>query len=147
MYGGAGNDALFGGTEADNFNGGTGNDTIDGGGGTDLLTGGAGADRFHFGTALTVAGVATITDFTHGVDKIGLSHAIFTKTNPAGGTLKGGMFFVGAHVHDGNDHIIYNQANGWLIYDSNGKAAGGEQHFATLAAHLHVSASDFLIVS
>jgi Ca2+-binding RTX toxin-like protein len=111
-----------------------------------LLTGGAGADHFRFDTALTVPGVATITDFAHGVDKIELSHAIFSKTNPAGGTLKGAMFFVGAHAHDGNDHLIYNKANGWLIYDSNGNAAGGEHHFATLAAHLTVSASDFLIV-
>jgi hypothetical protein len=32
---------------------------------------------------------------------------------------------------------IYNSANGWLTYDSNGNANGGTQvHFATLGANL-----------
>jgi hypothetical protein len=49
-------------------------------------------------------------------------------------------------VHDANDYIIYNRANGWLIYDRNGNAAGGEHHFATLGNHATLSAADFLIV-
>jgi Ca2+-binding RTX toxin-like protein len=146
VFGEAGNNTLIGGPGNDLLIGGGGNDVLDGKGGNDMLTGGAGADKFVFDTPLTVPGVATITDFVHGVDKIDLSHAIFSKTNAAG-ALAAGMFFVGAHAHDADDHIIYNSANGWLVYDSNGNAAGGTHHFATLAAHLHLSASDFFIIA
>jgi Ca2+-binding RTX toxin-like protein len=57
------------------------------------------------------------------------------------------MFHTGAHAHDGNDHIIYNPGNGWLIYDANGSAAGGAVHFATLAPHLTLTSTDFLVVA
>ena len=57
------------------------------------------------------------------------------------------MFFEGAHAHDATDRIIYNPQNGWLTYDSNGSAAGGVHHFATLNAHLTLTNADFLVVS
>src|SRR5437762_203583 len=142
VYGEAGADTLIGGSAADALDGGIGTDRLVGRAGSDTLTGGADADRFVFDTAFAAAGVDSITDFQHGIDKIELSHAIFAKTNAAG-TLAGGQFFVGTHAHDANDHIIYNASNGWLIYDSNGNGAGGAHHFATVGAHLTLSASDF----
>jgi Ca2+-binding RTX toxin-like protein len=44
---------------------------LKGNSGDNVLTGGAGADTFIFGTN---SGTDTITDFTHGTDKIDLSH-------------------------------------------------------------------------
>ena len=145
VFGGNGVDHINGSRFGDNLQGDNGDDSLWGEGGSDTLTGGANADNFNFDTALKSAGVDTITDFTHNLDHILLSHSIFTKTN-AVGTLAGGQFFVGTRAHDANDHIIYNASNGWLIYDTNGNKAGGATHFATLDAHLTVTAADFLIV-
>ena len=47
---------------------------------------------------------------------------------------------------DGNDHIIYETDTGWLYYDSNGSAAGGSTHFATLAANLALTNADFIVL-
>jgi len=134
VFGEAGNDHLAGGSAADTLNGGIGQDKLFGEGGNDSLTGGADADTFVFDMALNSAGIDTIEDFTHGVDHIELYQSVFTKVAATGiDTLKGGMFFMGAKAHDANDRIIYNANNGWLIYDQNGNAAGGQHHFATLA--------------
>jgi Ca2+-binding RTX toxin-like protein len=144
VFGEAGNDHLVGSAQSDTLNGGADDDHLFGEGGSDTLTGGAGVDNFVFDSGLA-AGVDFITDFEHGIDHIELKHAIFTKTNLTG-VLAKGMFFAGAHAHDANDRIIYNPTNGWLIYDKNGNAGGGATHFATLHAHLGLSAVDFLIV-
>ncbi|PZV36654.1 hypothetical protein B5V02_20865 [Mesorhizobium kowhaii] len=47
---------------------------------------------------------------------------------------------------DGTDHIIYETDTGWLYYDSNGNAAGGSTHFATLAANLALTNADFVVM-
>ncbi|MGO4835376.1 calcium-binding protein, partial [Rhizobiaceae sp. 2RAB30] len=44
------------------------------------------------------------------------------------------------------DRIIYNTTTGALIYDSNGNAAGGAVHFATLAGHPAITAADFVVI-
>lgn len=67
---------ITGGTAADILDGGLGNDTITGGLGADRLTGGAGKDVFKFADGDSRAGGSvrdTITDFTHGEDKIDIS--------------------------------------------------------------------------
>jgi Ca2+-binding RTX toxin-like protein len=141
-------DTINGGASNDVLNGGGGDDRLIGGSGNDTLTGGSGADHFVFNAALNaLTNVDQITDFAHGIDKIELGHAVFTATNAPGRALAGGMFHAGAHAHDANDHIIYNPANGWLIYDANGSAAGGAVHFATLAPHLTITSADFLVVA
>src|SRR5205814_734320 len=92
--------------------------------------------------------VDRITDFAHHVDKIELSHAIFAHLNAPGVVLKASMFHVGAVAHDHNDHIMSNPANGVLTYDSNGNAAGGVTHFATLAPHLlTLTNTDFMVIA
>jgi Ca2+-binding RTX toxin-like protein len=138
VFGGDGNDRIIGGKSNDHLSGGPGNDT---------LTGGPGKDHFVFDATLNpMANVDGITDFQHGVDRIDLSHSIFAALNPPG-TLHFGMFHEGPAAHAANDRIIYTPANGWLTYDSNGNAAGGATHFATLAAHLTLTNTDFLVVA
>jgi hypothetical protein len=50
-------------------------------------------------------------------------------------------------AQDADDHIVYNLANGWLIYDVNGSAPGGATHFARLVSGLSISNTDFLVVA
>jgi Ca2+-binding RTX toxin-like protein len=85
LYGQDGNDILTGGKGDDLLNGGDGNDILNAFGNTnesatlgeyDTLTGGAGADIFVLGDLSKSfynevgGGIATITDFEYGVDKI-----------------------------------------------------------------------------
>jgi Ca2+-binding RTX toxin-like protein len=147
VSGGGGGDELYGGNKRDVLHGDAGDDQLDGGGGNDTLTGGAGHDTFVFDSALGQIGVDTITDFTHGVDSIALNKMYFTElgASDAAGNLASGKFFVGAAAHDADDRILYNPSNGYLIYDSNGNAAGGSHHFATLHANLTLTHADFLV--
>lgn len=138
--------AVFGEAGDDHLIGGKSNDYVSGGGGNDTLAGGPGKDHFVFDTALATAGIDRIVGFLHASDKIDLKHAVFSALN-ASGQLSAGMFFAGSAAHDANDHIIYNPANGFLTYDSNGNTAGGAHHFATLAAHLTLTDADFVVAA
>ena len=144
VWGGGGSDQLIGGNNHDVLNGGAGDDYLEGGSDDDTLTGGTGWDTFVFGSALSHIGVDTIRDFVHGDDGIALETRYFTKLGPTG-SLAAARFFVGAAAHDASDRIIYNPSNGYLIYDSNGNAAGGSHHFATLDANLNLTHDDFLV--
>ena len=74
LDGGIGNDVLFAGQDNDTLTGGDGNDTLCAASGNDRLTGNAGADLFDFGFTFSEGAIGKdlITDFTVGVDKIGL---------------------------------------------------------------------------
>ena len=123
-----------------------GNDRLSGGEGFDTLIGGPGSDRFIFDEALSAgSNVDSITDFAAGIDKIGLADAIFTHLGPAG-VLGAAHFHVGALAADASDRIVYNPANGFLFYDSDGRGGTSELHFATLAAHLALHNSDFMVI-
>ena len=108
--------------------GGSGNDTLAGMGGNDKLTGG-GNDFFLFNTAPNASSnMDTILDFNVAQDTIRLENAIFTALTA--GPLAPGAFNKGAAATQADDRIVYNSANGALIYDSNGNASGGAVQFA-----------------
>ncbi|MEK9283021.1 Ig-like domain-containing protein [Bradyrhizobium sp. ISRA442] len=95
VTGGSGNDTLTGNSAANQLIGGDGNDKINGGAGADTLTGGDGSDTFVY-TSLAnsrVAAFDTINDFTTGVDKLQIGHALnglttgLTKTTGITGDL------------------------------------------------------------
>jgi Ca2+-binding RTX toxin-like protein len=137
---------VVGGDGDDRLIGGKGNDTVNGNGGHNTLTGGPGHDHFLFDTPLDpVHNTDRVTDFKHGVDKIDLGRGVFTNLN-ASGALHAGMFHGGPGAQDADDRIIYNPANGWLIYDSNGSGPGHASHFATLALHLTLTSTDFEVL-
>ena len=131
----AGNDILVGNA---------GSDVLSGGSGIDRLTGGIGADRFLFDAAAS-SGADRITDFSVVDDTIALARNVFTGF-AATGVITSGQYYAGAAAHDADDRLIYNAANGYLTYDSNGNAAGGASIIAVLSTGLTLSRFDFLIV-
>ncbi|GAX41859.1 FG-GAP repeat-containing protein [Tolypothrix sp. NIES-4075] len=94
LNGTAGNDSLSGGNGKDILNGRAGNDILDGGNGKDVLTGGTGNDILTGGNGsdtfifAALDGTDTITDFTKGLDYIGLS----------GGLTFGQLSFSGSNI-------------------------------------------------
>ena len=112
--------------------------------GPDQMAGGPGPDWFVFDSALIAGNVDTIVGFLPGVDKIVLDHHVFARLAPAV-SLAAEFFHTGTAATHANDTIIYNYATGALIYDSNGSAAGHAFRFATLAPHLALTHSDFLV--
>lgn len=144
IWGDNGNDLLWGRLGNDTLYGGNGNDRLYGGAGADFLMGGAGTDTFVFDTALGGGNVDIIHDFSVMDDMIWLDDAVFAALAP--GFLAVSAFTRGAAATTAQHRIIYNQANGQLIYDANGSAAGGAVHFATLTPGLALTATEFLIV-
>jgi serralysin len=124
--------------------GGAGNDTLKGQGGRDKLTGNAGSDKFVFDQPLVAGNVTTIVDLTHGSDVVVLARTVFA-AGPAG-TLKASAFFAGSAAHDANDRIIYDAANGRLMFDADGTGAAAAQTFAVAGLGLPLTASDFKLV-
>ena len=90
------------------------------------------------------ANVDTLTDFSASVDTIRLDHNIFDAFAP--GALADNAFVIGNKAHDANDRIIYNDKNGKLFFDADGKGGEHQVLFARLDHHLDLSHSDFLIV-
>ncbi|WP_373414624.1 M10 family metallopeptidase C-terminal domain-containing protein [Ensifer aridi] len=133
----------------DTLAGGAGNDMLYGGGGNDRLDGGAGADAFVFNTALNASSnVDVIGEFSHADDTIRLENAIFSALTTTG-ALSSAFFRADATgaARDANDHIVYNTASGWLLYDADGSGSGGAVHFATLTGATNSLAfNDFLVV-
>ncbi|MBB6407577.1 beta strand repeat-containing protein [Mesorhizobium sangaii] len=116
--------------------------------GNDTLSGSTGNDTFVFTTALNAStNVDRITDFSVVEDTIQVDNAIFTALG-GNGTLTANQFVKNTTglAGDSDDHIIYETDTGWLYYDSNGSAAGGSTHFATIAANLALTNADFVVV-
>ncbi|MDX2307648.1 MAG: calcium-binding protein [Hyphomicrobium sp.] len=127
---------LTGNAMAQSVTGNAGVNVLNGGLANDRLTGGFGNDAFVFNTALnTATNNDAITDFSPSAsgnnDTIRLENAIFTQLVGTG-VLSASQFVVGTAARDLDDRIIYNRDTGALIYDSNGRAAGGAVQFATL---------------
>src|SRR6185295_19207345 len=110
--------------------------TITGNAGANVLSGGLGDDTFMFTTALTATNVDAIQDFgaaSGDDDRIGLDNAIFAKLGAAGPLDADDFYLVGSPPARGTSFIGYDQATGFLYYDSNGTLLpGGDTHFATL---------------
>jgi hypothetical protein len=118
---------------------------IDVGGGSASIKGGSHADQFIFDAALAgqITKIFNFTPSQH--DKIVLSEADFFHIG-AHGTLGAGFFSNGGAT-TANQHIVYVRSTGFLDYDSNGKAAGGLHHFATLTSHPVLTHADFLVTA
>ena len=141
-------DQIFGGGHDNILTAGAGNDVLDGHLGNDTLIGGTGSDFFVFHTALdALTNVDSITDFSVADDTIQVDNLIFAALG-GNGTLTANQFVKNTTglAGDGDDHIIYETDTGWLYYDSNGNAAGGSTHFATLATNLALTNADFVVV-
>jgi Ca2+-binding RTX toxin-like protein len=137
---------LFGGDGADIIDGGSGDDDLHGEAGADDLAGGRGADRFFFDAALGGGNVDTITDFTPAEDKIVLSAADFAGIG-ALGALKKKAFVEGKKAADKSDRVIYNDQNGKLLFDGDGKKGDPAVLFARLDKDLKLAATDLTIVA
>ncbi|WP_434721510.1 calcium-binding protein [Mesorhizobium sp. RIZ17] len=135
---------LTGNEFAQTIQGNAGANIINGGGGADVLTGNGGKDVFVFNSALKAGNVATITDFNVSQDKIQLDHSVFAGLQT--GALPAGAFHIGRGAHDSTDHIIYNSSTGALSFDVDGTGSAHQVQFATLAPHLSLTASSFVVV-
>lgn len=144
LYGGIANDFLYGDAGRDKLDGGHDNDRLDGGDGNDVLKGGIGADTFVFSTKLGPGNVDRVTDFEVGTDGIWLSHKVFKKL-PLG-PLPADYFVRGSKAADKNDHLVYDDKRGLLLYDANGSKKGGEQLFAKVDKGTDLHNSDFYVI-
>ena len=86
-----------------------------------------------------------ITDYNVANDTIQLENGVF-KALTATGTLPASQFRVGTQAVDANDHVIYNQTSGALIYDANGSGAGAAVQIATLSAGLSLTNADIVVI-
>ncbi len=105
------------GNSGDNvLSGGRGNDILLPGHGHDQLTGGAGADDF------VVSGASgdtlVITDLLSGVDDLWLTLSAVPALSR--GPLDAGNLRAIGDAPDGDDYLVYDQANGILSYDATG---------------------------
>ncbi|WOS65230.1 calcium-binding protein [Sinorhizobium fredii] len=141
-------DSLTGSTVANFLRGDGGNDTLAGGLGNDTLIGGSGKDTFLFNTAPNASSnVDQVEDFSVADDTIRLENAVFTAISGTG-TLTAAQFVKNTtgSAADASDRIIYETDTGKLYYDSNGNAAGGPVHFATIGTNLSITNADFFVV-
>jgi Ca2+-binding RTX toxin-like protein len=139
---------LVGNAAGNVINAGPGNDVLVGGAGMDTLTGGRDSDTFTFNAPLSNVSRDVITDFTNAAgndDAIRLENAVMPALG-ARGALNPAFFRAGAAAVDADDHVIYNQSNGMLSYDSNGNVAGGVTLLATLTTHPILTAADFFVL-
>ena len=119
--------ALLGKTSIDTLIAGNDNDRIWGKGGLDTLTGGSGTDEFNFDVS-PLLGLATITDFVTGEDKLRLSLKVFPTLGviPSNATetqLNANLFETGSWLTTATKtatRIFFNQSTSTLYYDADG---------------------------
>ncbi len=118
--------------------------TGSGGLGDDLLEGGDGSDVFIFDTQFGAGNIDTIAGFRVGADVIHLDNAVFRAL--ADGDLSTTAFSVGATATTVQHRVIYDPANGHLLFDADGSGSVHAVHVATLALGLELKAVDFLVI-
>jgi len=136
--------ALEGNEFANTLKGSAGNDTLNGGLGKVSLRGFEGSDIFAFTTALGTSNVDTIVDYSVAADTIRLENGVFTGL--AAGLLSAAAFFAGTAAHDADDRIIYNAANGDLLFDNDGIGGTAGVRFAVVSAGLTMTSNEFAVV-
>ena len=170
LNGGGGNDTLFGDVGNDYLLGGDGNDSLGGAAGADTLIGGAGSDSFYYnnsgeGVELDTTGVPVTTgfgtnpdqigDFVSGQDKLILQSSQFgfgTVSVPS--RLASQSFFtVDAGTYNsttpapaGSPLIVYEAANGRLLYDADGKGGKDAIYLALLAGKPSLTVNDITLI-
>jgi serralysin len=60
--------------------------------------------------------------------------------------LSATALFIGAAAHDADDRIIYNPANGAVLYDADGNASGAAVAFAVLPTGLALTHDDIVVI-
>jgi Ca2+-binding RTX toxin-like protein len=136
LLGGNGNDTIIGGGGDDNINGGLGNDKITIGGGKDIVTGGDGVDKFYIDSSIGYV-IPTITDFTVGIDKIGIAKSFIKNLN---------LTKIGIDKATSPDmNLLYNPTTGILKYDmdGSGKLPALDLVLIGVSSHPKLSLSDF----
>jgi Ca2+-binding RTX toxin-like protein len=158
VNGGGGDDRVQGGSGVDRMHGSAGADVLRGGGNADYLIGGAGIDvlfgeagndYFVFSAPVSNANRDVIADFSNTGgqnDTFFLENAFMAALGPGQRMLNPAFFWEGRAAHDADDHIIYNQANGALYFDSNGNQAGGAALLAVLTNKPDIAALDFVVI-
>ena len=133
-YGGNGNESIAGGQGNDTIEGGNGKDILAGDAGGDLLTGGAGADRFvyRFTNDSRGAGVDTITDFTHGIDKVDLS-------------ALGPLEFIGHRPVHAAHQVRAISSSGHTLLQVNTVGSGGPEMAIAFTSLVTITESDLLL--
>ncbi len=149
LYGGNGNDFLFGRTGNDYLVGDAGDDILVGGIGNDTLIGGSGSDRFDL--ASPYDGVDRITNFTVGVDIIGIYVSGFSGYNnhaglAANAVITPDQFRLGTVAADASDRFIYNRATGGLFFDADGTGATPQVQIATLSPNVALTNASIFVL-
>ena len=143
-FAGSGNslaNRITGTTGNNNLQGLDGDDRLAGAGGIDSLTGGNGSDTFVFAQA-AVNGIDHLKDFATGVDHLG-----FTATDygfAPGHSLTPGEFSTTGQAVGAAAQFVYNSANHYLYWDSNGATAGGMTPIAVFDNAVAPTAADFV---
>ncbi|WP_421723899.1 hypothetical protein [Bauldia sp.] len=149
LDGGDGNDVLLGSKAGDVLVGGDGDDRVvgkdgrdvlAGGLGKDKLIGGNGKDRFAFTENYDEDQVDRIKDFDVDKDKVVLRDIYFSEL---GETVEASEFTIGSAATESDHHLIYNAANGRLLYDWDGFGGDPAVEFASLAKNLALTHQHF----
>jgi Ca2+-binding RTX toxin-like protein len=140
---GSGNDRLIGSAVNNSMSAGVGDDTLSGGLGVDTLFGGDGDDVFVFSTILGVSDIDYIVDFQVDEDSIHLQKELFLGLTD--GTLEATGFAVDFDHLSAATRLIYESTTGRLFFDADGTGGRSAGHFATLAANLALTHTDFFV--
>ncbi|MEM6372850.1 MAG: calcium-binding protein, partial [Pseudomonadota bacterium] len=117
--------------------------TLIGRGGNDVLTGRAGADTFVFDRGIKANNIDKITDFASGEDRLQFDADIFDALSI--GAISAGQLHFGTAAADADDHFIFNEANGVLMYDADGVGGAAAAHIVTLLHGADLSSDDIFI--
>jgi Ca2+-binding RTX toxin-like protein len=132
---------LLAGTQGDDVIAGrNGNDVIAGMGGHDVISGGTGSDLYRVGTLGT--SVSHIQDW-EAKDQLLLDADVF-------GAVASGVeaehFVVGSAALERDDHIIFSQSTGRVLYDRDGSGTAAAVQFAEIENGMRLTHSDFDLI-